>query len=83
MAAVVEDRGVKRLRAEDEDQNEDQEQDQDQGGSNGGPALLSPLSGFQTERVLRDSAREKSVFVQGKVGERRPPDPAGCLSLHQ
>ncbi|KAG9263126.1 m7GpppX diphosphatase [Astyanax mexicanus] len=34
------------------------------------PALHSPVSGFTTERVLRDSAREKTLFVHGKIDDQ-------------
>ncbi|KAI4875906.1 hypothetical protein NFI96_009886 [Prochilodus magdalenae] len=67
MAAVVpEEREAKRPKvASSGTGGEDGEEE-----ANGGPAVLSPVSGFKTERVLRDSAREKTLFVHGKMDEQ-------------
>ncbi|KAM4621358.1 m7GpppX diphosphatase [Polymixia lowei] len=32
--------------------------------------LENPLSGFKTTTVLRDSAREKNIFIHGKLGDQ-------------
>ncbi|XP_066507599.1 m7GpppX diphosphatase [Hoplias malabaricus] len=69
---AAEDRSpAKRLRAEDkhEDNNKDEGESAD-GDTNEGLVLLSPVSGFKTERVLRDSAREKTMFIHGKLDEQ-------------
>ncbi|XP_036451507.1 m7GpppX diphosphatase [Colossoma macropomum] len=67
MAAAVEESAPKRLKS---DSCGGARGDDGDGETNGGPAVLSPVSGFKTERVLRDSAREKTVFVHGKMDEQ-------------
>ncbi|KAL7848388.1 hypothetical protein AOLI_G00231060 [Acnodon oligacanthus] len=67
MAAAVEESAPKRLK---QDSCAGAGGDDGDGETNGGPAVLSPVSGFKPERVLRDSAREKTVFVHGKVEEQ-------------
>ncbi|XP_072514859.1 m7GpppX diphosphatase [Salminus brasiliensis] len=68
MAAAAEERAAKRLKADSS--TEAGGDDGDDGGANGGPALHSPVSGFKTERVLRESAREKTMFIHGKMDDQ-------------
>lgn len=39
----------------------------DGAGSDGDPAAERTVSGFEVGRILRDSVREKNIFVHGKV----------------
>ena len=40
-------------------------------GNDNGSASEFLLSGFETIAILRDSAREKNIFIHGKVGSKR------------
>lgn len=41
--------------------------DENVDGNDDSPAEERSVSGFEVERILRDSAREKNIFVHGKV----------------